>query len=313
MLSFLLRRIAAGAILVFAVSFVAFTLLYLGGGDIARKLLGENATADVVALKTQQLGLDRPFFVQYFDWLGGAITGQLGKSWITSQTVTLDIANRLPVTLSIVLGAVILAAVVSVLLGVFAARKGGWIDSVVQIISVIGYAIPNFVVALILVLIFAINLGWFKATGYVPIATSFGGWVTSVTLPMIALSLGAIATVSQQVRGSVIDALSRDYVRTLRSRGLSSTNVVYKHVLRNAGGPALAVLSVQFVSMLGGAVVIEQVFALPGMGQLTVQAVTQSDIPVVMGVVIVTAIIVIIVNLLIDIAQASLNPKVRLS
>ncbi|GAA0993879.1 ABC transporter permease [Subtercola frigoramans] len=313
MLTFLIRRIAAGIVLLFAVSFVAFSLLYLGAGDIARRILGENAAADTVALKAHQLGLDRPFIVQYFDWLGGALTGQLGKSWFTSQSVSIDIATRLPVTLSIVIGAVLLAAIVSVLLGVLAARKGGWIDSVVQVVSVIGYAIPNFVVALVLVLVFAINLGWFKATGFVPLTVSFPAWIASVTLPMIALSLGAIATVSQQIRGSVIDALSRDYVRTLRSRGLSSNRVVYRHVLRNAGGPALAVLSVQFVGMLGGAVVIEQIFALPGIGQLTVQAAMQSDTPVVMGVVIVTAIIVIIVNLLIDIAQAGLNPKVRLS
>jgi peptide/nickel transport system permease protein len=134
-----------------------------------------------------------------------------------------------------------------------------------------------------------------------------------VTLPIAALAIGAIAAVAQQVRGSVVDAMSRDYVRTLRSRGLSSNSVIYKHVLRNAGGPALAVLAVQFIGLLGGAVIVEQVFALPGMGQLTVSATTQGDIPVVMGVVIAFAVIVLIVNLLIDLAQAALNPKVRLS
>jgi peptide/nickel transport system permease protein len=202
---------------------------------------------------------------------------------------------------------------VAVILGVLAARRGGWVDAGVQFISVLGFAIPGFLIALYLVLIFAINLGWFKATGYIPITKSFTGWLSSVTLPIVALSLGAIAAVTQQVRGSMIDAMSRDYVRTLQARGLGTGSIIYKHVLRNAGGPALAILAVQFIGLLGGAVIVEQVFALPGMGQLTVQAGTQGDIPVMMGLVVAFAVIVIIVNLLIDLAQAALNPKVRLS
>jgi peptide/nickel transport system permease protein len=310
---FIVKRLLGGVVLLLAVSLVAFTMLYIGGGDIARRLLGENATAEVVAQKAAELGLDRPFILQYVDWLGGAVTGDLGRSWFTSQSVFVDVSNRLPVTLSIVIGAVLLAAIVSVTLGVLAALRGGWLDGLVQVISVIGFSIPNFLIALGLVVVFAINLGWFKATGYVPIGVSFGGWVASVTLPIIALSLATIATVTQQVRGSVIDAMSRDYVRTLQTRGLGTGTVVFQHVLRNAGGPALAVLAVQFIGLLGGAIVIEQVFALPGIGQLTVQATTLGDVPVVMGVVITTAIIVVIVNLAIDLAQAALNPKVRLS
>ncbi len=310
---FIVKRLLGGVVLLLAVSLVAFTMLYIGGGDIARRLLGENATAEVVAQKAAELGLDRPFILQYVDWLGGAVTGDLGRSWFTSQSVFVDVSNRLPVTLSIVIGAVLLAAIVSITLGVLAALRGGWLDGLVQVISVIGFSIPNFLIALGLVVVFAINLGWFKATGYVPVGVSFSGWVASVTLPIIALSLATIATVTQQVRGSVIDAMSRDYVRTLQTRGLGTGTVVFQHVLRNAGGPALAVLAVQFIGLLGGAIVIEQVFALPGIGQLTVQATTLGDVPVVMGVVITTAIIVVIVNLAIDLAQAALNPKVRLS
>jgi peptide/nickel transport system permease protein len=313
MLAFIVRRLLAGVVLILAVSLVAFTLLYLGSGDIARRILGQTATAETVAKKASELGIDRPLFVQYWDWLTGAVTGDLGRSWFNGQYVTVSLTSRLAVTLSIVIGAIIVAAILSVVLGVLAARRGGWVDGVVQFISVIGFAIPGFLIALALVIVFAINLHWFKATGYTPITTSFSGWLASVTLPIIALSLGAIASVAQQVRGSVIDAMGRDYVRTLRSRGLGVNRVVFKHVLRNAGGPALAVLALQFVGMLGGVVIIEQVFALPGIGQLSVQATTQGDIPVVMGVVIVTAIIVVIVNLLIDLAQAALNPKVRLS
>lgn len=313
MLVFIVRRLLAGVVLVFAVSVVAFSMLYIGGGDIARRILGQNATAEQVAQRAEQLGLDRPLPVQYWDWLTAALTGDLGRSWFSGQFVSVSVTSRLAVTLSIVIGAVVIGAVLSIVLGVLAARRGGWVDGLVQFLSVVGFAIPGFLIALVLVLVFAINLGWFKATGYIPLTTSFAGWLTSVTLPVVALSIGAIASVSQQVRGSVIDGLSRDYVRTLRARGLPTRSVVYKHVLRNAGGPALAVLAVQFVGMLGGAVIVEQVFALPGIGQLTVSATTQGDIPVVMGVVIATAVIVVVVNLLIDLAQAALNPKVRLS
>ncbi len=313
MLSFIARRVLSGIILVLAVSVVAFALLYAGGGDIARRILGQNATAETVALKAQQLGLDQPLLVQYGNWVSHAVTGDFGVSWFTSQPVTTSLASRLTVTLTLVIGTTLVAAIVSVVLGIVAARRGGWVDSAVQFIAVIGFAVPGFLIALYLVLWFAIGLGWFKATGFTPLDRSFTGWLSSITLPIVALSLSAIAAVAQQVRGAVIDALSRDYVRTLRARGLSMNRVVYLHVLRNAGGPALAVLAVQFVGLLGGAVVVEQVFALPGVGQLTVSATSSGDIPVVMGVVVATAVIVVLVNLLIDLAQAALNPKVRLS
>ncbi|BDZ63937.1 ABC transporter permease [Agromyces mangrovi Wang et al. 2018] len=313
MLMFIVRRLVSGVIMLGVITVVAFTLLYLDSANIARRILGQSATQELVERKTAELGLDRPLAAQYWDWLTSALAGDLGRSWFNGQLVSVSLSGRLSVSLSLVIGATILSAVIAVVLGVLAARRGGWVDAVVQFVAIIGFAIPGFLIALYLVLIFAINLGWFKATGYVPITTSFSGWVSSVTLPIIALSLAAIAAVSQQVRGSVLDAMSRDYVRTLRSRGLSSGSVVYKHVLRNAGGPALAVLALQFVGMLGGAVIVEQVFALPGMGQLTVTATAAGDIPVVMGLVLVFAVIVIIVNLLIDLAQAALNPKVRLS
>jgi peptide/nickel transport system permease protein len=312
-LTFIVRRLLSGAVLLFVITTVAYTLLYLGGGDIARRILGQNATQEQVAAKAAELGLDKPLLEQYGGWLSQAVTGDLGRSWFSGQLVTVGVSSRLAVTLSIVIGAVLIAAVVAVTLGVLAAVRGGVIDRIVQFISVLGFAIPGFLIALGLVLVFAINLKLFKATGYVPITESFAGWLASVTLPVAALAIGAIASVTQQVRGSVTDALNRDYVRTLRSRGLGSNRVVYKHVLRNAGGPALAVLAVQFVGLVGGAVIVEQVFALPGLGQLAVQSTTNGDIPNVMGLVLATAVIVVVVNLLIDLAQAALNPKVRLS
>jgi peptide/nickel transport system permease protein len=313
MLGFILRRLASGVVLIIVISALAFSMLYANSENIARRILGQNATAELVARKSEELGLDRPLWEQYVGWLGNAVQGQFGRSWFTGELVTTGVTSRFAVTLSIVLGATILAALIGVLLGVIAATRGGWIDRVVQVLSILGFAIPGFLVALGLVLLFSIELRWFKATGYIPITTSFGGWVTSVTQPNVALAVATIVVVAQQVRGSVTDALGRDYVRTLRSRGLSMRRVVAKHVLRNAGGPALAVLAVQFIGLLGGAVIVEQIFAIPGLGQLAVSSTVKADIPMVMGLVIATAVLVVIVNILIDLAQAALNPKVRLS
>lgn len=313
MLIFILRRLLAGVVLLAVISSVAFMLLYLGGGDIARRILGQQATQQDVADKATQLGLDRSLFTQYVDWVGHALTGDLGSSWFTGEPVSAGIASRLAVTLSLVLGATLVTAVLAVALGVWAAVKRGWADKLVQIVTVLGFAIPGFLIAVGLVLLFALRLGLFQPTGYVAFADSPSGWLGSVTLPIIALSIGGIAGVAGQVRGAVVDALRQDYVRTLRSRGLSFNRVVFKHVLRNAGGPALAVLAVQFVGLLGGAVIVEQVFAIPGLGQVAVSSTSQGDIPLVMGLVVATAVLVVIVNLIIDLAQGWLNPKVRLS
>jgi peptide/nickel transport system permease protein len=313
MLTFILRRVLSGLVLIVVITIISYTLLYLGSGNIARQILGQNASEELVAQKAAELGLDRPLIVQFWTWATSALTGDFGRSWFNGQLVSVQLGSRLAVTLSLVIGAIILTAIFSVILGILAARRGGAVDGTVQFFSILGFAIPGFLIALFLVLVFAINLHWFKATGYIPFTTSVTGWLSSVTLPIIALAIGGIATISQQVRGSVLDGLSRDYVRTLRSRGLSSNRVVYKHVLRNAGGPALALLAVQFIGMIGGAVIVEQIFALPGIGSLTVTATAAGDIPIVMGIVVVTAIIAVVVNLLIDLAQAALNPKVRLS
>jgi peptide/nickel transport system permease protein len=313
MLTFILRRVLSGLVLIFVITSIAFLLLYLGGGDIARRILGQSATPEAVQAKAEQLGLDRPLLTQYVDWLGNAITGDLGASWFTGQPVTSGIASRLTVTLSLVIGATILTAILSVVLGVWAAIRRGWVDKLVQTISILGFAIPGFLIAIGLVLLFALNLQLFKPTGYVPFTTSPAGWLSTVTLPIIALTVSGVAGVAAQVRGSVIDALRQDFVRTLRSRGLSFNRVVFKHVLRNAGGPALAVLGVQFVGLLGGAVIIEQVFAIPGLGQVAVASTNQGDIPLVMGFVVATAILVVVVYLIIDLVQGWLNPKVRLS
>lgn len=313
MLGFVIRRLASGLVLIVVLTSMTYLLLYLSGGDIARGILGQSATAETVELKKQELGLDQPLLQRFGDWVSGALQGDLGASWFTGQPVTDALSSRLSVTLSLVIGATLLTAVVATVLGIVAATRRGWADRAVQVLAVLGFAVPGFLVALGLVLVFAINLGWFEPTGYTQFAESPGDWLKSITLPVIALSLGSIAGVAAQIRGSMIDALRLDYVRTLRSRGLSERRVVYKHVLRNAAGPALSVLAIQFVGLLGGAVIVETIFAIPGLGGIAVGATAQRDIPLVMGLVLVMAVIVVLLNLAVDLLQGWLNPKVRLS
>ena len=222
------------------------------------------------------------------------------------------LALRLPVTLSIVTSAIFVMAIVSALLGITAAVRGGWADRVIQVVSIVGFAIPNFWLGLMLVILFALNLRWLPATGYVSFGSSPAGWLAAVTLPVTALVLSGIASASQQVRGAVIDALNQDYVRTLKARGVRMRSILFRHALRNALPAALTVLSVQFVALLGGAAIIERVFAIPGLGELTVRSAVVGDIPVLMGVVVTMIIVVILVNLLIDVLNAWANPKVLL-
>ncbi|MFT4215011.1 MAG: ABC transporter permease [Microbacterium sp.] len=313
MISFIARRLGGGLVLMLGISFIAFVLVFAGGQHAAHSILGQDADAAAIAAKEAELGLDQPFLAQYWNWLSHALMGDFGRSWFNSETVTDLVSSRLPVTLSIVSVAILLTGIVSVLLGMTAAVRGGWLDRVIQVISVIGVALPNFWVAVVLVLIFAVGLSLLPATGYVPFADSPSRWLASITLPVAALLIAGIASTAQQIRGATIDVLGRDFVRTLRSRGLSDRSVLVKHVLRASAGPALTVLSLQFIGTLGGAVVIEKVFALPGLGLLGVNSTIKGDMPVIMGVLITTAVIVVIVNLVIDIVNGWINPKARIA
>lgn len=313
MLSFIIRRLIAGVLTVITICVFGFFLLYLGANDIARRLVGSTADPEIVARKESELGLDRPLLTRFVDWAGGALTGDLGHSWFSGQEVSAALATRLPVTLSLTLGATVLTAVVGVVVGVLAASQRGAADRIIQVLTVVVSAVPGFLIALFLVFIFGLTLRIFPATGYIPFGTSAVGWLSTIALPVIALALGAIASVAQQVRGAMIDALRLDYVRTLRSRGLPPGRVVYRHVLRSAAGPALSVLGLQVIVMFGGAVVVEQVFSLPGLGQSAVAATLQGDVPLVMGIVVATALLVLAINLIVDLLQGVLNPKVRVS
>ncbi len=313
MITFIAKRLGSGAVVLFAVSVLTFVLLYVSSGSIARNILGDAASAEQVALKEQELGLDQPLVLRYFSWLGNALRGDLGASWFTSEPVANSLATRIPVTMTMVFTAMILIAIIAALVGVLAAVKRGWVDRLVQVGAVIGDSIPGFVIGIILVTFLAIQAGLFPATSTISPGSGPAAWVYSMTLPVIALLINGVTGGAQQIRSAVIKQLEKDYVRTLRSRGIGEREILFKHVLRSAAPAGLTVLSLQLIGMLGGVVIIEQIFALPGMGPLAVMATGQSDLPVVMGVVMYTVVVVIIVNLLVDILNGWLNPKVRVS
>ncbi|RAN79410.1 ABC transporter permease [Bacillus sp. SRB_336] len=313
MVSFILKRIVSGISVLVAISFFTYCLLYFSSANIARNILGEYASQAQVQAKEIELGLHRPLLTRFFEWAGNALHGDFGTSWFTSERVVTAITTRLPITLTLVIVSIVCIAIVATLLGMAAAVKRGWIDRLVQGAAVVGDAIPDFVLAIVLVSVFAISLKFFPATSSISPDAGAEAWVASMTLPVIALLINGIASIAQQIRSAVIKQLEKDYVRTLRSRGISEREILFKHVLRSAAPAGLTVLSLKFVGMLGGVVIIEQIFALPGMGALAVQSTSMGDIPLVMGVVLYTVIIVIIVNLLVDLINGWLNPKVRVS
>lgn len=313
MISYIARRLGSGLVLIVVVTAITFFLTYGANLPVARNILGPNAGQDQVDALNAKLGLDRPILEQYFSWLGGVFRGDLGTSYFNSQPVVEAMATRLPVTLSVVVVAAVITLIVSVILGVASAAKRGALDVVLQSISTIAFVFPAIVLGIVLVYVFAISLHWVPAIGFVPFSDSPGGWFASIILPAVVLSIGGIAALAAQIRGSLIDELSRDYVRTLRSRGSSEGGILLKHALRNAAGPALTTFSLQFITMFGAALFVEKIFALPGYGNYAFQATVQGDLPVMLGVILFSVVLVVIVNLLVDLANGWLNPKVRVS
>jgi peptide/nickel transport system permease protein len=313
MIGYIVRRVAAGVVLLFGISLLAFVLLNLAaGGNTARNILGDAATPEQIAQTERELGLDQPVLVQYWDWLLDALRGDLGHSYYTPQSVTQAVTDALPVSLSVLVPVVVVSGVAAFAIGLLCAVRRGWLDRSVQVVSTVVDAVPNFLVGVFLATLLGVQLALFPAVGYVSPSQSVLAWMATLVLPVTALALGAIAGIAQQVRSAAIGVLRQDYVRTLRSRGLSQRRIVLTSVLRNSSTTGLTMLGLQFVGLLGGSVVIEQVFALPGLGTLAVTNTTRGDLPLVMGVVVAAVAIVIAVNLLVDLVVAWLNPKARL-
>lgn len=314
MILYLLKRAGAGFVIFLTVTGLCYVLYNIRGAEaIARSLLSTDAGLDQIRLKVVELGLDRPLIVQYVDWLGGTLTGNLGVSFASGQPVSALVATRVPVTLSLIAVSLVLTVIFSVLLGVLAASRGGAIDRVVQGLSVVLGAVPSYWLALVLVIVFALGLRWFPATGFVPITQSFWGWAATVTLPALAIALGSTLGLAVWIRSSIIDMQRRDFVRTLRSRGLSPRAIMYRHVLRNAAAPTVQILGLMIINLLGGTIIVERVFALPGIGSLALDAGQRADIPAALGAVTFLVFVIVVINLTVDAANGFLNPKVRTS
>lgn len=313
MLTIVRRRLLISIPLLLIVSLATFVFQSFLPGDPARSLLGDNASPEQYQATRQALHLDQPVLAQFRDYVQGVFRGDLGRSIFTGDTVLGSIGQRLPVTLTIILGAAVLAAVIGVVLGVHSATRGRVTSRIVDVISLLGSALPSFWIALVLVDLFALGLGWFPATGYVPFAQDPGQWLLSVILPIAALSVHGIAAIAKVTRDGVLSALQMDFIRTLRAAGVPPRSLVWKHALRNSSIAIGTMVGLTLVHFVAATVFIETVFALPGIGQMVVDATNKHDLPVVQGVTLTITLIVIVVNLLVDVCYGLLDPKVRLS
>ncbi|QXV99934.1 MULTISPECIES: ABC transporter permease [Rhodococcus] len=307
------KRLLTVIPMLWAIATMAFLLVNLMPGSPGRTILGESATPEAVEALNEQMGYNRPLVVQYWSWLTGVLTGDFGTSLQTGRPAITDVNSRLPITLSVVIGAVILTVLVGLTFGVLSAMSSRRIDRGTQAFSSLMMSVPSFWLGALLVLVFSVKLGMFPSVGYVPIEQSFSGWLSSITLPAISVGAVGVAAISRQTRGAMLDVLGNDYIRTLRATGIPHRSLVFRHALRNASIPIVTSVGFQFIGLLGGTVIVEQVFALNGLGALTLQAVNAKDLPMILTVVICTTTIVLAVNLLVDIANSWLNPKMRRS
>ena len=311
-LLYLIRRILAAIPILILVGLITFLLIHLTPGDPAAVVAGENASLEAIEAARHRLGLDQPFLVQFWHWLRAVSVGDLGTSFTSGRPVTAQIFDRMPITLSLTAGSTLIGVGLAVPLGVFAAiKRGSYLDRITIFGTSLGIAAPEFFIGLLLVLVVALNWGWLPATGYIPFSEDPVEYFRRLALPSLTLGLGVAAELARQVRGAMIDVLARDYIQTARAKGLSTLSIIVKHGLKNAAIPVVTVLGLQIRRLLGGAVIVEQIFAMNGVGSLAVRAVFLRDLPVLLGVALTTAVVVLFVNLLVDMSYGYFDPKVR--
>ena len=313
--AYIARRLLGLIPLLLLISFAVFALVLAVPGDPARTIAGGLDASDTrVDEIRDELGLDDPLLEQYGRWLGGVLSGDLGSSLFNGRTVASELEARFPVTFSLALGAIVFAAAVGIPLGLLAGtRPGSLLDRALSVGTSFGIALPDFFLATALVVIFAVELDVLPAIHYVDLAESPIEWAKHLVMPWIALGVASAASLARQVRGSMIEVLDADYIRTARSKGLAERRVLGRHALKNALTPALTILGLQFAYLLGGTFIIESIFALPGIGQYMLEAITSRDLPVIQGVVLLVAVIFVFINLVVDILYGVLNPKVRVT
>jgi len=312
MLGYIVKRLVSLAISLIVASVVIFVVIEVAPGDPASFMLGLNAQPDTVAALRAELGLDQSKVERYLSWVGGMLTGDFGMSYTYRTPVAQMIADRMWVSLPLALYALTLSTFIAFPAGIFAAaRRGAPGDLAVTGATQLGVAVPNFWFAMMLVLIFAINLRWFSAGGFPGWEVGFWAGMKALTLPAIALALPQAAILTRVMRSSLLDILGEDFMRTARAKGLTARQALWRHGLRNALIPVLTIIGLQFAFLLAGAIIIEQVFFLPGLGRLIFQAITQRDLIVVESVVMLLVFAVIMVNFLVDLAYAAVDPRLR--
>jgi peptide/nickel transport system permease protein len=294
------------------VALFVFSLLYIAPGDPAVVIAGDQASPEDIEKIRKGLGLDRPFLVRFGEWSWNILQADLGTSMFTGLPVTKLIAQRLEPTLSLMVVTLILSVIIAVPMGVVAAWKAGtWIDRSLMAFAVFGFSVPVFVVGYLLAYVFALELDWFPVQGYTPLSAGFGPWIENLVLPAIALGCVYIALIARITRASMLEVLQQDYIRTARSKGLGQGGILFVHALKNAAVPIVTVIGIGIALLIGGAVVTESVFAIPGLGRLTVDAILRRDYPVIQGIVLLFSFVYVLVNLVVDVLYTLLDPRIR--
>lgn len=309
---YVVRRLLQAVVVLLGVSVLVFLVVHLVPGDPVRVALGTRFDPETYAALRARAGLDQPLAVQYVTWLGDALTGDLGVSFRSGRPVTAILLERLPATLTLAGAGLLVALLIALPLGVLAAvRHRTWIDHVATVMSQLGVSIPDFWMGIMLILVLSLTLGWLPPSGYVSPLADPAGWLRRLIMPALTVGVVSGSILTRFVRSSMLDVLGRDHVRTARAKGLPRRVVLTRHVLRNALVPVVTVTGLQLGFLLGGVIVIEEVFSWPGLGQLALIAVERRDYPVLQGTVLLIAVVFLVLNLLVDLLYAALDPRIR--
>ncbi len=313
MFAMILRRLAMSVPLLFLVTFLTFFLNSLAPGDMARTLMQGEGTEEQYQAVRKELGLDQPLPVRYGQWVAGALRGDLGVSFFTKERVSDMLNSRIGVTLSLMLGVLMVCIGAGLLLGVASALRGGWVGRTIDTLSLSGLIFPSFWVALVLIAVFAVWLKWLPATGFTAFSDSPRMWLLGLILPVLSVAMQPITTVAKQTRDAMKEVLGRDFIRSLRASGIKESAIIWKHALRNAALPVVTVLGLVMIGAISGTVFVERAFVLPGLGSLAVAAAQNNDIALLQGATLYFALLTVLINLLVDLSYGWLNPKVRLT
>jgi peptide/nickel transport system permease protein len=312
MASYIVRRLLSVLPVMAVVAVFVFLLLHLAPGDPAAIIAGDNATPDSINEIRQRLGLDEPLWKQFLVWVVSLAQGDLGRSMFWNESVMTLVGQRAEPTIALASTTILFAVVIALTLGVTAAAKAGtFVDRLVMGVAILGVSVPVFVVGYVLIFVFAIQLRWLPVQGYTPIAEGFGPWIRNLILPSIALGLAYVALIARITRATMLDVLAEDYMRTARAKGVATRPMLLKHAFKNAAVPVVTVIGIGIALLIGGVVITETVFNIPGIGRLVVDAIARRDYPVIQGVIILFSGIYVLVNLLVDLSYTFFDPRIR--